>query len=84
MEGDPILKIKNLNVILDNESVIENLFFEVKKGDVLTILGPNGAGKTVLLKTLLGLLPYERKIEWTKGLKIGYVPRGCLLSKISP
>ncbi|MGB9629955.1 MAG: metal ABC transporter ATP-binding protein, partial [Thermodesulfobacteriota bacterium] len=54
---------------------IENLSFEVRKGDVLTILGPNGAGKSVLLKTLLGLLPYEGEIEWTRGSKIGYVPQ---------
>jgi zinc transport system ATP-binding protein len=47
----------------------------VKEGEVLTILGPNGAGKTVLLKTLLGILPYKGKIEWTPGIKIGYVPQ---------
>jgi zinc transport system ATP-binding protein len=64
-----------LSVVLDNQSIIENLSFEVEKGDVLTILGPNGAGKSVLLKTLLGLLPYRGKIEWTKGIKIGYVPQ---------
>jgi zinc transport system ATP-binding protein len=70
-----ILKVKNLNVVLDKQNIIENLSFEAKKGEVLTILGPNGAGKTVLLKTLLGLLPYKGKIEWAKGIKIGYVPQ---------
>jgi zinc transport system ATP-binding protein len=75
MKKDLILEVKNLSVVLDNQSIIENLSFEVEKGDVLTILGPNGAGKSVLLKTLLGLLPYRGKIEWTKGIKIGYVPQ---------
>jgi len=73
--SETILKVKNLNVELDNEKIIENLSFEVKEGDVLTVLGPNGAGKTVLLKTLLGLLPYKGEIEWQKGVKIGYVPQ---------
>jgi len=72
---EPILKVKNLNVRLNNEKIIEDLSFEVKEGDVLTILGPNGAGKTVLLKTLLGLLPYKGEIEWQKEVKIGYVPQ---------
>ena len=75
MEKGIVLKVENLNVELDGEKILENLSFEVKEGEVLTILGPNGAGKTVLLKTLLGILPYQGKIEWEKEIKIGYVPQ---------
>jgi zinc transport system ATP-binding protein len=75
MENDFILKVKNLRVRLDSQNIIENLSFQVKRGDVVTILGPNGAGKTVLLKALLGLLSYKGEIEWKSGIKIGYVPQ---------
>jgi zinc transport system ATP-binding protein len=75
MQNDLVLKVTALNVELEGEKVINNLSFEVKKGDTLTILGPNGAGKTVLLKTLLGLLPYKGEIEWEKDIRIGYVPQ---------
>jgi zinc transport system ATP-binding protein len=75
MGNDFVLKVKNLKVRMDSQNIIENLSFQVKRGNVVTILGPNGAGKTVLLKTLLGLIPYEGEIEWKSGIKIGYVPQ---------
>jgi len=75
MTENIILRVKNLNVKLDGEKVLKNLSFKVRKGETLTILGPNGAGKTVLLKTLLGLLPYHGEIKWRKGVRIGYVPQ---------
>lgn len=84
MNENTILKVKNLNVELDGERVIENLNFEVKEKETLVILGPNGAGKTVLLRTLLSLLPYRGEIQWQKGLKIGYVPTGLPLTKEIP
>ena len=75
MEEKIVLKVENLDVKLEGEEILKDLSFEVKEGEVLTILGPNGAGKTVLLKTLLGILPYKGKIEWKLGIKIGYVPQ---------
>jgi len=71
-----LLEAKNLNIKFGKESVIENLSFSVNKGEVLTILGPNGAGKSVLLKSLLGLLPYEGEVAWHEKPKIGYLPQG--------
>ena len=75
MKNETILKVKNLNVELEGKKIVEDLSFEVKRGEVLTILGPNGAGKTVLFRTLIGLLPSKGKIEWKKGIKIGFVPQ---------
>lgn len=81
---EKILKVQNLAVKLDGEKIICNLFFELKKGDVLTILGPNGAGKTVLLKTLVGVFPYDGELEWQRGIKIGYIPQRLAFVKDVP
>jgi len=74
--NDILLDVKNLNVNLDGEKILENLSFNVKQGEILTILGPNGAGKSILLKTLLGFLPYKGSIKWNQKPKIGYLPQG--------
>ncbi|TRZ64742.1 MAG: metal ABC transporter ATP-binding protein [Spirochaetia bacterium] len=84
MKIQNILEAKNLNVSFGKEKIIENLSFDLKVGENLVILGPNGAGKTVLLKTLLGIYPYNGEIKWKENVKIGYVPQKFLLEKTVP
>lgn len=76
------LEVKNLTVDLDGEKIIENLSFQVAPGEILTILGPNGAGKSVLLRTLLGFLPYKGSVVWGQKSKIGYLPQGLNQLKV--
>ncbi len=71
----PILNVKNLSVSFDNRSVVCDLSFSLEKGECLAIIGPNGSGKTVLLKALLGIIPYEGEIKWAEDVKLGYVPQ---------
>ena len=79
-----ILEVKNLTVSFDEENVVDNLSFSLKKGENVAIMGPNGAGKTVLLKALLGILPYSGEIKWSEGAKISYVPQKILPEKNLP
>ena len=79
-----ILEVKNLTVNFNNEKVIDNLSFNLKKGENLVVVGPNGAGKTVLLRTLIGMIPFEGEIKWEKDVKIGYVPQKILPEKNIP
>jgi len=72
---NPILKVSNLTVAFGKEIVIDNLDFEIQKGDVLAIIGPNGAGKTMLFKALLGMISYQGTVTWAAGVRIGYVPQ---------
>jgi len=73
--NDYILNVSNLNVKLQNQIILDNVSFKLKKGTTLAILGPNGAGKSVLFRALLNLVPYTGKIEWGDKVKIGYVPQ---------
>lgn len=70
-----ILEVKNLNISINGTSILDDVNFDVNKGEVLAIIGPNGAGKTVLLKSLIGLIPYTGTIKWAPGISTGYVPQ---------
>lgn len=52
-----ILEVKNLTKVFeDGKTVFENLNFDVREGEFLSILGSSGCGKTTLLRILIGLI----------------------------
>ena len=75
----PQLECKNLTLGYGTKIIIENLNFEVNKGDYLCIVGENGSGKTTLIKTILHLLkPLAGTITTGDGLlvdEISYLPQ---------
>ncbi|MCL2013321.1 MAG: ABC transporter ATP-binding protein [Cystobacterineae bacterium] len=50
------LEVIHLQKSFGNLKVIDNLSFEVKKGEILGLLGPNGAGKTTLIHLIINAL----------------------------
>ena len=50
------INVVNLIKNFDDQPVIKNISFNVKKNSIVGILGKNGAGKTTLLGMLLGLI----------------------------
>jgi branched-chain amino acid transport system ATP-binding protein len=51
-----MLSVNNLSVGYKGLLAIQDVSFEVKSGEIVSLIGSNGAGKTTLLKTILGLL----------------------------
>lgn len=49
-----IVEVKNFKMKFGNKTVIEDLSFDVKKGEVFGLLGANGSGKTTTIRALLG------------------------------
>ena len=50
------LIVQDLDVSFGPNTVISNLNFEMKSGDIVAIIGPSGCGKTTLLRAISGLL----------------------------
>lgn len=84
MEQETVLNVHGLNVTIDDNKILKDLSFFVKRGDVLAIVGPNGAGKSVLFRTLLGLFTYSGSIIWGQNLKINYIPQKFYIDKDLP
>lgn len=66
------LKTKNYGLRKYEFWALENISFELKKGETLGIIGPNGAGKTTLLKLLSGIILPDNGMIEIKG-KIGSI-----------
>lgn len=76
--SEVVMKCSNLKKKLNKKEVINNLSFDVCKGDILGFIGTNGAGKTTTIKLILGLYKldsgsvtingYDLKNNFTKAL----------------
>ena len=55
-----IIEIKNLVKQYKELKAIDDLSFEVKKGEILGLLGPNGSGKSTTINCILSLLNYNK------------------------
>jgi ABC-2 type transport system ATP-binding protein len=81
------VSVKNVKKRYGTFQALDDLSFEVRKGETVCLLGPNGAGKTTTIKMLLGLLdpdkgkvkvlggsPRQRKVKY----RIGCTPQDSI------
>ena len=83
-----LLKVEDLSLGYESQTVLEHLNFTVNTGDYLCIVGENGSGKSTLMRTLLHLMPaLGGKIIPGDGLmpdEIGYLPQQTAVQKDFP
>jgi branched-chain amino acid transport system ATP-binding protein len=51
-----MLQVDKLNAWYDRSHVVQELTFEVRAGEIVTLMGRNGAGKTSTLRAIMGLM----------------------------
>jgi cell division transport system ATP-binding protein len=66
--SEPIVSIKNANIYQSGNLILQNVNFEVHKGEFVYLVGKTGTGKSSLLKTLYG----ELNLTEGSGNVVGY------------
>jgi len=54
--SDPVLQVKNLSKQFGKVTSVDNVSFEIGRGEILGLLGANGAGKTTAINMVLGIV----------------------------
>jgi cell division transport system ATP-binding protein len=57
---DPVLRVKEASIFQDQNTVLNDISFEMDKGEFVFIIGRTGSGKSSLLKTLYADLPLRQ------------------------
>ncbi len=78
----PLVKIDHFRMDFGSKTVIKDLSFDVKRGEVFGFLGSNGSGKTTTIRALLGiyeqtagkLLIDDKPFSVSGNVKLGYLP----------
>ncbi|MGG1677533.1 ABC transporter ATP-binding protein [Neobacillus sp. NRS-1170] len=53
---EKIVELKDVTKVIKGRTIIDNISFQVNKGEVFGFLGPNGAGKTTTIRMIVGLM----------------------------
>ena len=70
-----MLECTNLTKSYKEKCVVDNLSFNVNKGEIFAFLGSNGAGKTTTIKMILGLVGIDSgEVKIAENIRIGYSP----------
>jgi len=74
--GEVALTVKHVSKSFADKKVLNNVTFEVQRGDRIALIGPNGIGKSTLLKIIMGQLKAdEGKSKWGHDAASGYFPQ---------
>jgi ATPase subunit of ABC transporter with duplicated ATPase domains len=74
--GAIVLKVNNISKSYSNKQVLNNISFEVERGEKVAFLGANGIGKSTLLEILNQALPScSGQFEWGHAAQVAYFPQ---------
>ena len=85
-----VIEVEHLSVSFNGQTVLNDLNFSIKEGEIVAVVGPNGSGKTTLIRAILGLIPYRGRVLVNDQpvqaalRRIGYVPQRFSFDRTIP
>lgn len=82
---EPIIEVKGLTKYYQDHPAVQDIHFEIRRGEIVGFLGPNGAGKSTTMRMLVGAIPASRGVGKIAGFdvfedplevkrRVGYLP----------
>lgn len=83
--SETLIHVDQISLSRHGKSVLDQVSFELKAGEFITLIGPNGAGKSSLIKILLGLIrPDSGSVKKSSNIRLGYTPQKFIPNEFIP
>ncbi|MET4703528.1 branched-chain amino acid transport system ATP-binding protein [Frigoribacterium sp. UYMn621] len=69
--GENIMEVKNLTVKFGGLTALDDVSFDIRRGEILGLIGPNGAGKTTCFNAMTGVYKPTSGKVLLEGVSIG-------------
>ena len=80
MLTEKVLEVKSLHKRFKTVHAVNDISFELERGDIFAFLGPNGAGKTTTLRILLDIIKADQgEIQWNLNGEQSKLPESSLI-----
>jgi len=70
----PILKLDKVSLAFEKRQILQDISFEINKGEIFGMLGPNGVGKSTIFNLITGLISPDKGSIFIKNEKVNDFP----------
>ena len=70
--GQVVVKAQNFSKAFGEKVILEDVDFELQRGEKVAFVGRNGEGKTTFSRCIIGQLPFEGELKLGHNVSIGY------------
>lgn len=85
LNTEVLVDVRHVGLQLQQRTILEDINFTVRRGEIVTIIGPNGAGKTALIKIILGLSKSDQgQVTLAQNVRVGYMPQVLMVESLMP